>query len=297
MTSTDHSVYESSWQAYLLLLPSLAVLILFLYYPALETLRFSFYTVFLFGQNLQFVGLENFTKLVTSADYSQSILVTLVFSVAVIIGTMVIGLLISFQIYRVYSFKTLYMLGAIWPYAVPPAVAATLFLFLSNPTAGVLTHYLDRIPGLTIEFYTNGPQALAIVSIVAIWKQIGFNVIFMLAALNRVPESLTEAARLDGVGPLSLLSRVYVPLMAPTLIFLLVMNTIYTFFKSFAFVDLMTQGGPNGMTNFLIYKLFLDAFEYNQLGSASAQSVILFLIVAVLTYIQLAVSDERSHYT
>jgi len=295
--STDHGVYRSSWQAYLLLVPTLAVLVLFLYYPTLQTLRFSFYTVFMFGQNLQFVGLENFLSLVTAAEYHQSIAVTLVFGVAVVLGTMLLSLLISFQIFRVSVGKTLYMLGAIWPYAVPPAVAATISLFLSNPTAGVLTYYLETIPGVDIAFYTNGRQALAIVVVVAIWKQIGFNVIFMLAALHRVPESLTEAARLDGVGSLNLLARVYVPLMAPTLVFLVVMNTIYAFFESFAFVDLMTQGGPNGMTNFLIYKLFRDAFQFNQLGSASAQSVILFVIVATITYIQLTVSDERAYYT
>jgi sn-glycerol 3-phosphate transport system permease protein len=288
--------YESSLGAYLLLVPTLAVIVLFLYYPSLLTLRFSFYRTFLFGQNLQFVGLENFTSLLTSAVYHNSLLVTFVFSAVVVAGTIVVSLFIAFMLYRVTRGQAAYLVAAIWPYAMPTAVAGIVILFLAHPSVGVYTHYIETWFGVEFDWFTRGPQALAVVAIAAVWKQIGFDVIFMLAALNNVPRSLTETAELDGVGTLRMLRRVYVPLISPTLVFLVVMNTIYSFFGSFALIDLTTQGGPTNATNLLIYKLFRDAFQFNNLGSASAQSVILFVIVAGLTYVQLRVSDRYAHY-
>jgi sn-glycerol 3-phosphate transport system permease protein len=290
------TVYRKDWEAYLLLLPTLAVVGLFLYYPTLQTLRFSFYKTFLFGQNTRFVGLENFTTLLTSSAYHRSVALTLVFAVVVVAGTLVVGLLVAFMIYEVTSGKAAYLLAAMWPYALPAAVAGIVFLFLAHPSVGVYTHYLDELLGIELDWFTYGPQAIAVVAIATIWKQLGFNIIFSLAALNNVPESLTEAATLDGVGRWQLFTRVYVPLISPTLVFLVVLNTIYAFFGSFAFIDLMTQGGPTNSTNFLIYKLFRDAFQFDNLGIASAESVILFVIVAGLTYVQLRVSDRYTHY-
>jgi sn-glycerol 3-phosphate transport system permease protein len=255
------------------------------------------YRTFLFGQNLTFVGFENFLELFTSVQYQRSLSLTFAFSGVVVVGTMVVSLLVAFLIYRLTHAKAAYLVAAIWPYAVPPAVGAMVFLFLTNPSTGVYTHYLEQWVGVEIAWYTNGVQAFTIISIVAIWKQIGFNVIFMLAALNKIPKALTEVARLDGVSWIRMLGRVYLPLIKPTLVFLVVMNTIYAFFETFAFIDLMTQGGPKGMTNFLIYKLFRDAFDFNKLGLASAESIILFVLVAGLTYIQLRLSDKRAQFT
>ncbi len=294
---SSETVFRKQWQAYLLLLPTLAVLGVFLYYPSVQTLRFSFYRTFLFGQNLTFIGLENFIRLFTSPEYHRSLVLTFGFSGVVVGGSMSGSLLITFLIYRLARAKTAFLVAAIWPYAVPPAVAAMVFLFLTNPSTGVYTHYLEQWFGLDIAWYTNGVQAFSLIAVVAIWKQIGFNVIFMLAAMNKIPDSLNDVARIDGVGPIRLLGRVYIPLIKPTLVFLVVMNTIYAFFETFAFIDLMTQGGPNKMTNFLIYKLFRDAFDFNKLGLASAESIILFVLVAGLTYIQLRFSNKQMQFT
>lgn len=294
---TTRTGFGKSWQAYLLLVPTLAILGLFLYYPSFQTFRFSFYRTFLFGQNLTFVGLENFETLLTSSSYHQSLGLTFLFSAIVVVGTMTFSLGIAYLLYQVTQGKAAYLIAVIWPYAVPPAVGAMVFLFLTNPSTGVYTHYIEGWTSIDVDWYTNGPQAFTLIALVAIWKQIGFNVIFMLAALNKIPETLTEAATLDGVGSLQLLARVYVPLIYPTMIFLVVMNTIYAFFETFAFIDLMTQGGPNEMTNFLIYRLFRDAFDFNKLGLASAESIVLFVIVAGLTYLQLRLSDKQTQYT
>lgn len=240
------------------------------------------------------MGLANFTSLLTSSVYHRSVALTLLFEVVVVVGTLTVGLLITFVIYEVTDRKAASLLAAMWPYALPAVVAG--IVFLAHPSVGVYTHYLDELLGVELDWFTNGAQAITVVAIATIWKQLGFNIIFSLAALNNVPATLTEAATLDGVGRWQLFTRVYVPLISPTLVFPVVLNTIYAFFGSFAFIDLMTQGGPTNATNFLICKLFHDAFQFDNLGIASAESVILFVIVAGLTYVQLRVSDRYTHY-
>lgn len=294
--STRDTAYRSSLGAYLLLLPTLVVVGLFLYYPTLDTLRLSLYKTFLFGQNQEFVGLENFVTLATSDTYLTSVVLTVVFAAVVVVVTMAVGLGVSYLLYVVTSGKAAYMVAAIWPYALPTAIAGTVLLFLAHPSVGIYTHYLESWFGVEFDWFTNGWQAFLVITVAAVWKQVGFNVIFMLAALNNVPKSLNEAIRLDGIGTLRRLFRVYVPLMSPTLVFLLVMNTIYAFFGTFALIDLMTQGGPSNSTNFMIYQLFRDAFQFDNLGLASAQSIILFVVVGVLTYVQLRISDQYTHY-
>lgn len=290
------STFDSTLGAYLLLLPTLGAIIAFLYYPSLQTLRFSFFQTFLFGQNTRFVGLTNFTQLLSSETYLTSIGLSFAFAVIVVVGALAAGLAVAFLLYEVTNGEAAYLVAAIWPYALPTAVAGTVLLFLAHPSVGIYTHYLEAWFGFTLDWFTVGWQGFAVVAVAAIWKQVGYNVIFMLAALNNVPKALNEACELDGVETWRRLVRVYVPLMSPTLVFLVVVNTIYAFFGSFALIDLMTQGGPTNATNLMIYQLYRDAFQFNNLGSASAQSVILFVLVAGLTFIQLRVSDRYAHY-
>lgn len=175
-------------------------------------------------------------------------------------------------------------------------MAAILLNFLLHPNLGIFTHYLEAFTPWTLDWFNSGPQAFAVVAVVAVWKQLGYNIIFIVAALNNIPETLTESARLDGVGRLRMLVRVYAPLISPTLVFLVVMNTIYSFFSTFPLVDLLTSGGPSNATNLLIFKLYRDAFSFNNFGLASAQSVVLFVVVAVLMYAQLRISENYAQY-
>ncbi|ELZ95907.1 glycerol--phosphate ABC transporter permease [Haloferax mucosum ATCC BAA-1512] len=288
--------YTSATQAGLLLVPTLVVLVAFLYYPAVETLRLSFFQTLLLGTKQQFVGLDNYVALATSAEYQKSILVSFLFAAAVVVGALVASLFISYLLFEVKAGASGYLLAAIWPYALPTAVAGTILLFMLHPTLGIITHYLEALTGLTFDWFTSGPLAFFVLVVVAVWKQLGYNIIFLVAALNNIPETLTESAQLDGVGRLTMLYRVYIPLISPTLTFLVVMNTIYAFFGAFPLVDLMTSGGPNNATNLLIFKLYRDAFEFSSLGQASAESMILFGIVSLLMYVQLRFSDRHAHY-
>lgn len=288
--------YDSTLQAGLWLLPTVIVLVTFLYYPALQTFRLSFFQTLLLGTKQTFVGIENFATLATSPEYQKSILISFAFAGVVVVGTLLVSLFVAYLLFEVDVGQSTYLVAAIWPYALPTAVAATVLMFLMHPTLGIMSHYLEVVTGVTLDWFTRGPLAFLVVALSAIWKQLGYNIIFLVAALNNIPETLTESAQIDGVGRLTMLSRVYIPLISPTLVFLVVINTIYAFFQTFPLIDLMTSGGPSNATNLLIFKLYRDAFEFSSLGKASAESVILFVIVAVLMYIQLRLSESYAHY-
>jgi len=288
--------YSSTRQAALLLLPTFVVLVAFLYYPGIETFRLSLYETLFLGQQTAWVGAGNFVELAGSATYRHSFLITVLFAAIVVVGTLSVSLAISYMLFHVDVGSSTYLVAAIWPYALPPAVAAILLNFILHPNLGIFTHYLELLTPFTLDWFNSGPQAFALVAIVAIWKQLGYNVIFLVAALNNVPDTLSETARIDGVGHVRLLRKVYVPLISPTIVFLVVMNTIYAFFSTFPLVDLLTSGGPSNATNFLIFKLYRDAFEFSSLGLASAESVVLFVLVAVLMYVQIRISDEYAQY-
>jgi len=288
--------YSSTRQAALLLLPTFVVLVAFLYYPGIETFRLSLYETLFLGQQTAWVGAGNFVELAGSATYRHSFLITVLFAAIVVVGTLSVSLAISYMLFHVDVGSSTYLVAAIWPYALPPAVAAILLNFILHPNLGIFTHYLELLTPFTLDWFNSGPQAFALVAVVAIWKQLGYNVIFLVAALNNVPDTLSETARIDGVGHVRLLRKVYVPLISPTIVFLVVMNTIYAFFSTFPLVDLLTSGGPSNATNFLIFKLYRDAFEFSSLGLASAESVVLFVLVAVLMYVQIRISDEYAQY-
>lgn len=291
---STREVFADRRQAAALLLPTVVVSLVFLYYPTVRAVRLSLFQAS-FARAPRFVGLGNYARLLTDGDYLYSVGLSVLFAACVVVGVMTVALAISFCIHEVTTGQSLYLLAAIWPYALPPAVAGLVFLFLAHPTLGIVTSYLETA-GVDVNWFSNGPQAFVVVVVAAIWKQVGYNVIFMTAAMTNVPDALTETARLDGVGRLKRLLWVYVPVMSPTLVFLVVINTIYGFFGTFAFVDLMTKGGPAGATNILIYDLWRTAFQFYDFGFASAKSVVLFAVVGVLMYVQFRVSDRYTYY-
>jgi sn-glycerol 3-phosphate transport system permease protein len=291
---STREVFSDRLGAGALLLPTMVVSVVFLYYPTLRAVVLSFYSAS-FAREDVFVGLENYTRLLNSPEYFHSAAISVVFAVAIVVGVMLIALYVTFLVHEVDFGRSVYLISAIWPYALPPAVAGLVFLFLVHPTIGIVTGYIEVV-GVDVNWFSNGPQAFVVVLVAAIWKQVGYNVIFMTAAMNNVPTSLTETAELDGVSRTARLLRVYVPIMSPTLVFLVVINTIYGFFGTFAFVDLMTKGGPAGATNVLIYDLWRTAFQFYDFGLASAKSVVLFVVVGVLMYVQFRISDRYTFY-
>jgi sn-glycerol 3-phosphate transport system permease protein len=296
---SDHAsrlqVFDSNWQAVLLLFPTLVLISVFLYYPFLETVQLSFYRIRVLG-NEQWVGFDHYLDLFGSDTYRNSLVVTVIFTVATVTVSLFLSLLLSFLVHETRRFTNVYLIGLIWPYALPLAVAAVVLDFLINPQLGIVTFLLNSTLGIEFNWTTDGTAALVAVILAAVWQGLGYSIIFMTAALGQIPESVTDAARLDGVGPLGRLFRVYVPLISPILVFLIVLQTIGAFFGGFALVDLMTGGGPDESTNVLMFNLYQDAFTNSRFGYAAAQSVVLFVFVAVLMYVQLKITDRYAYY-
>lgn len=288
--------YPHRWLPYILLVPTLAVSVIFLYYPTLQTFVLSLHRVAFLGLRKVFVGLENYQRLFTSADYAHSVVVNLFFSAGVVVVGMALSLGLALVANQQIRGARVYRMLLIWPYALSPAVAATIWLFLFNPTVGLINYVLDVSVGLKPNWIGSATLALLMVTITATWKNLGYNVVFYLAALQNIPAELLEAAEIDGAGTLRKFWHVTFPLLSPTTFFLFVMNLIYSFFGAFAIIDIMTGGGPIDATNLLIYNLYRDAFEYYKTGLAATQSVILFVLVVVLTLLQFRTTERRVYY-
>ncbi|NOX44239.1 MAG: sugar ABC transporter permease [Caldiserica bacterium] len=290
------SRFPNKWLPYLLLLPTLALCAIFLYYPVIQTFRLSTYRAILMGLHRKYVGFENYVRLFTSSDYIHSLTITFIFAV----GVVVLGLSISLAIALLANHKIrgarFYRLLLIWPYALSPAVAGSIWLFLLNPTAGVVNYFMKVLFGISPDWLTDGRLALLAVTIAAMWKNLGYNIVFFLAGLQNLPGEILEAAKVDGAGPWTTFWRVTFPLLSPTTFFLLIMNLIYAFFGGFGLIMVMTEGGPNKATNILIFNLYQDAFRFHKWGLAAAQSVILFIMVVALTLIQFRTTGRRVHY-
>ena len=189
----------------------------------------------------------------------------------------------------------LYKTFMIVPYAVAPAVAGVLWLFMFSPTLGVVAYALAGF-GIDWNYLLNSDHAIALIVMAAVWKQISYNFLFFLAGLQSIPKSLIEAAAIDGAGPWRRFWTIQFPLLSPTAFFLLVINVVYAFFDTFSIVDATTQGGPGQDTMILVYKVYNDGFKNGDLGGSAAQSVILMAIVIALTVVQFRYVEKKVNY-
>lgn len=280
---------------YLLVLPQLAVTLVFFIWPASQALYQSMLREDAFGLKTEFVGLQNFERLLGDPSYLNSFQVTIVFSLAVTLSGLLCGLLFAVMADRVIKGAATYKTLLIWPYAVAPAVAGVLWWFLFNPTIGILAYALRGL-GYDWNHAVDGTDALILVIVAATWKQVSYNFLFFLAGLQAIPKSLIEAAAIDGAGPARRFWTIVFPLLSPTTFFLLVVNMVYSFFETFGVVHATTSGGPGQATTILVYKVFNDGFIGLNLGSSAAQSVILMAIVITLTMIQFRFIERRVQY-
>ena len=280
---------------WLLLAPQLLVVLLFFYWPAVQALLQSVFLEDAFGLNREFVGLENFQVVLTDESYVNSLRVTAVFSSLVTVFGLGISLLLAWFADRAIRGALFFRTLLIWPYAVAPAIAGVLWMFLFDPSVGVLTHWLRGV-GIIWNHRLEGDQAMILVVIAAVWKQISYNFIFFLAGLQSIPRSLIEAAAIDGAGVWRTFRSITVPLLSPTLFFLLVVNLVYAFFDTFAIIDAVTSGGPGKDTEILVYKVYSDGFKALDIGGSAAQSVVLMVLVVVLTIIQFRFVERKVQY-
>jgi len=287
--------FRSRWLPYLLVAPQLAITVIFFFWPAGQALWFAFLRQDAFGMNVEFGGLENFRYLLNDNAYLDSFRVTAIFSLLVASGGIVIALLMAVMADRVIKGALLYRTLLIWPYAVAAAVAGVLWGFLFAPSIGIVTFVLKQF-GIDWNWVLQGDQAMLLVVIASIWKQISYNFLFFLAGLQSIPKSLIEAAAIDGARPMRRFWTIIFPLLSPVTFFLLVVNIVYAFFDTFGVIDATTQGGPSGATEILVYKVYNDGVKAADLGGSSAQSAILMLIVIALTVVQFRFVERKVNY-
>src|SRR6202795_4945613 len=288
-------VFNNKLLPYLLLVPQLIITFVFFYCPASHAVCQSFQREDAFGLNTEFVGLENYQALLVQPGYYKAMLTTLVFSSLVAALSLSIALLFATQADKNLKAAGAYKTLMIWPYAVAPAVAGVLWIFMFHPSLGTLARPL-RWMGFDWNPLLNGNHAMTLVVMAAVWKQISYNFLFFLAGLQSIPKSVIEAGAIDGAGPMRRFWTIVFPLLSPTTFFLLVINVVYAFFDTFGVIDATTQGGPAQSTQILVYKVYHDGVKSADLGGSSAQSVVLMIIVIALTVAQFRFVERKVNY-
>ncbi len=289
------TIYRHKLLPYLLLAPQLAVTLVFFFWPAGQAIYQSVLIQDPFGLRTQFVWLENFQIVLTNPVYLESVRVTIIFSTAVTLLAMAPALLLAVMADQVVRGASGYRTLIVWPYAIAPAVAAVLWLFIFHPSIGQIGQGL-RTLGIPWDYRINGDQALLLVIFVSAWKQVSYNFLFFLAGLQSMPKTILEAASIDGASPRRRFWMIVFPLLSPTTFFLLVVNIIYAFFDTFGVIHALTQGGPGRSTTTMMYRVYRDGVINLDLGGSSAQSVILMTAVIILTVVQFKYIERRVHY-
>ncbi len=288
-------VFRNRWLPYLLVTPQITITLVFFIWPASQALKQSFLIEDPFGLSSKFVWFENFIELFSDPLYLGTLKTTAIFSTCTSFLALSLGLLLAVMADRVIKGAVVYKAALLWPYAVAPAVAGVLWLFLFSPTNGILALTLKSL-GYNWNHVLRGGQAMLLVVIAAAWKQIAYNFLFFLAGLQMIPKSLIEAAAIDGARPAKRFWTIIFPLLTPTTFFLIVVNVVYAFFETFGIIHAVTQGGPYKATEILVYKVYKDGFIGLDLGGSAAQSVVLMAIVIALTVIQFRYLERRVQY-
>ncbi|MDP9898605.1 sn-glycerol-3-phosphate ABC transporter permease UgpA [Variovorax ginsengisoli] len=287
--------FRSGWLPWLLLAPQMIVILVFFFWPAAQAVLQSLQQQDPFGTSVSFVGLDNFRQIISDPSYVESFKTTALFSVLVAGIGITLSLMLAVFADRIVRGAMFYKTMLILPYAVAPAVAAVLWVFMFSPSLGVVAYALGKI-GINWNHLLDSGHAMTLIVMASVWKQISYNFLFFLAGLQSIPKSLIEAASIDGARPWRRFWTVQFPLLSPTTFFLLVINVVYAFFDTFAIVDAATQGGPGKDTAILVYKVYYDGFKAMDLGGSAAQSVVLMLIVVALTVVQFRYVEKKVNY-
>lgn len=297
---TAHATFRGRWLPWLLLFPTLLILGVFSYFPALRTLRLSAFRANIIVGNEQFVGLSNFAELLSSPVYHQVTLQTLVFVGLVVTLGLLTSLGLAWLAAKPIRGARVYRLLLIYPYALSPAIAGTLWLFLFNPEIGAVNNLLETLFGIRPRWLDQPFLAFSLVVAATVWKGLGYNIVFYLAAIQNLPTEVLEAAEIDGATPRQRFWRVAAPLLSPMTFFLVFTNIVAALFDSFGLVDILTRGGPvygeAGITTFLIYQLYQDGFRNFDIGAAATQAVMMLLLVVGLIVLQFRYGSRRVNY-
>ena len=287
--------FKGWWLPALLVAPQLLISFVFFFYPSGQAIWNSLFLPDPFGLKTEFVGLDNFRFLLSDPYYLASFKTTIIFSTAVSVSSMALGLYLAALADRLIKGAGVYQTLLIWPYAIAPAIAGVLWLFMFNGNIGLASYYLKAL-GYEWNHTLKGDQAMFLVILASSWGRISYNFLFFLAGLQAIPKSIIEAAAIDGASFWKRFGTIVIPLLSPITFFLLVVNIVYAFFDTFGVIHTITSGGPEQSTTILVYKVFSDGFVSQDLGSSAAQSVILLVLVGILTVIQFRYIERKVHY-
>lgn len=280
---------------FLFLLPAMAPLCVFWLYPAFDTLYLSFTDWDYMTPTYNMVGLKNYTYILASASFHKALRVTLVFSVFTVTLSLALGLLLALAI-----FKNRYMNGVLKflyfsPWVTPTVAVSIVWVFMFDHRNGIINYLLSQVGIAKINWLGSSQYALIPIIVVTVWSSVGWNMIFYLGALSKVPRELYEAADIDGVSSWTVLRRITLPLISPTTLLLVVISTIGAL-QAYTTINIMTQGGPAGSTQTLLYLFYEYGFSYFEVGRASTVAVILIVITSILSALQFLISKHSVHY-
>ncbi|HFB52306.1 MAG TPA: sugar ABC transporter permease [Anaerolineae bacterium] len=288
--------FKGKFLPFLFLSPTLFILVVFLYYPVIQTFVLSTYRVAFLGLRKKFVGLDNFVELAQDPNYWHTIWVTVLIAAVVVVGGLGISLAIALLANQKIRGASIYRVLLIWPFALSPAVAGVIFLFMFSPNYGTVNYLTSLVTGTELNWLGKPSLAITLIIMASIWRNLGYNVVFYIAGLQNLNTEVLEAASIDGANAWQRFWKVTFALLSPMTFFLLITNITYSFFDLFGMIDIVTKGGPLDATNVMIYNLYRDGFEYYKTGLAAAQSVVLFALVVGLTVIQFRTSGQKVYY-
>lgn len=288
-------VFPNRALPYLLLGPQLAVTLVFFLWPSAQAVLMAFQQQDAFGLSVKFSGLDNFVNILADPGYYDTLVRTLVFSASVTLLALLPALALAVAADSLLRARAAYTTALMVPYAIAPAIAGVLWLFMFSPSIGTVA-FLLRSAGLAWNPTLNGNDAMFLVILASAWKQIAYNFLFFLAGLQSIPRSLLEAASIDGAGTWLRFRTIVFPLLSPTTFFLLVVGLVYAFFDTFGVIHAVTSGGPAKATEILVYKVYYDGIVALDLGNSAAQSVLLMLLVIGLATVQFRFVERRVHY-
>jgi sn-glycerol 3-phosphate transport system permease protein len=290
------TVFPNRWLPYALVLPQVAVTVVFFVWPAGKSLYLSVFKSPPFGGHDVFVGLDNFTQLLTAPEYYDSVMNSFVFAIGVTALSVGGGLVVATLANQKIRGLAVYRTALLWPYGIAPAVAGIIFLFIFHPAYGVLPYFLSFVTAYEFNWLLKGWIAMCLVIVATAWTQLGYNIAFFLAGLQSIPDSLMEAASVDGASPVRKFTAIVIPLLSPVTFYLVIVNMVFAFFGAFGVIHAVTQGGPGGATEIMVFKLWKDGFVGLNLGSSAAQSVILMAVVIGLTMLQFRFAEKKVTY-
>lgn len=281
--------------AVVMLAPSLVFLAAFTYWPIIRSLIYGFFDVQLGSSEIFFVGWENYARLWHDALFWQSLRNTVVYMVVTVPTSIGLALVLAVALDRRLSATALYRSTFFYPVMIPSVAAGMVWVFLYAPGYGPINGVMGLLGLPKLEWLYDRQWALPAIIFMSIWKYAGYFMLILLAALQLVPRDLYEAARLDGVSGFRQLVHITVPLISPTLYFVVIIGVLHSY-QIFDYVFVMTQGGPADATNVLTFYIYQNAFQFQDIGTASAIANVLLLVVIGLIGIVAVTLGRRVHY-